>query len=202
MSAKKRGLGRGLDALLGPREGGTPVNVAAVAQPLPGEVLRKVRVTELQPGRYQPRREMDPARLEELAERHRLPVIGTGSVPVTPTREFPSTFLPPGPWPRWLNRPGHVLATRQIWRQFRRPLDAARAHRLGLPPQRRPLPEAPFLYGFSPALLPAPGRAACGTPSWRALARVPASASTSTWWPAAIRPRASITCGRVSPSVP
>lgn len=91
-----------------------------------------------------------------VAERHRLPVIGTGSVPVTPTREFPSTFLPPGPWPRWLNRPGHVLATRQIWRQFRRPLDAARAHRLGLPPQRRPLPEAPFLYGFSPALLPAP----------------------------------------------
>ena len=68
MTAKKRGLGRGLDALLGPKGGATPVNVAAVAQPLPGEVLRKVRVSELQPGKYQPRREMDPAKLEELAE--------------------------------------------------------------------------------------------------------------------------------------
>ena len=68
MSAKKRGLGRGLDALLGPRDGATPVNVAAVAQPMPGEVLRKVRVGELQPGKYQPRREMDPVKLEELAE--------------------------------------------------------------------------------------------------------------------------------------
>ena len=91
-----------------------------------------------------------------VAERHRIPVDGTGTVPVTPTRDFPSTFLPPGPWPRWVNRPSHVLATRQIWRQFRRPLDAARAQQLGLPRQRRPALDAPFLYGFSPSLLPAP----------------------------------------------
>ena len=60
MTAKKRGLGRGLDALLGPKgAAGTPVNVAAVAQPQPGEVLRKIKVSELQPGKYQPRRDMD-----------------------------------------------------------------------------------------------------------------------------------------------
>ena len=105
-----------------------------------------------------------------VAQRHRIPVIGTGTVPVTPTRAFPSTFLPPGPWPRWLNRPSHVLATSQIWRQFRGPLNAARLARLGLPPLRRPPMEFPFLYGFSPALLPAPAdwpanHVACG--QWR-----------------------------------
>ena len=105
-----------------------------------------------------------------VAQRHRIPVIGTGTVPVTPTRAFPSTFLPPGPWPHWLNRPSHVLATSQIWRQFRGPLNAARLARLGLPPLRRPPMDFPFLYGFSPALLPAPAdwpanHAACG--QWR-----------------------------------
>ncbi len=105
-----------------------------------------------------------------VAQRHRIPVIGTGTVPVTPTRAFPSTFLPPGPWPRWLNRPSHVLATSQIWRQFRDPLNAARQARLGLPPLRRPPMDFPFLYGFSPALLPAPpdwpcNHVACG--QWR-----------------------------------
>ena len=68
MTAKKRGLGRGLDALLGPKGGSTPVNVAAVAQPQPGEVLRKIKVSELQPGKYQPRRDMDSSKLDELAD--------------------------------------------------------------------------------------------------------------------------------------
>ena len=68
MTVKKRGLGRGLDALLGPKGGNTPVNVAAVAQPQPGEVLRKIKVSELQPGKYQPRRDMDSSKLDELAD--------------------------------------------------------------------------------------------------------------------------------------
>ena len=68
MTVKKRGLGRGLDALLGPKGGSTPVNVAAVAQPQPGEVLRKIKVSELQPGKYQPRRDMDSSKLDELAD--------------------------------------------------------------------------------------------------------------------------------------
>jgi len=61
--AKKRGLGRGLEALLGPR-------AAAEATPLeaqPGETLRRLPVAQLQPGKYQPRTGMDPAKLDELA---------------------------------------------------------------------------------------------------------------------------------------
>jgi sterol 3beta-glucosyltransferase len=90
-----------------------------------------------------------------VAQRLRLPLIGVGTVPVTPTRAFPSTFLPPGPWPRWLNRPSHVLAANQIWRQFRSPLNQARQQH-GLAPLRSPRTDMPFLYGFSPTLLPAP----------------------------------------------
>ena len=62
--AKKRGLGRGLEALLGPK-------AAAETAPLeaqPGEVLRNLPVGQLQPGRYQPRSGMDQGKLAELAE--------------------------------------------------------------------------------------------------------------------------------------
>lgn len=66
---KKRGLGRGLDALLGPKGAVTQAQQATtVVEPLPGEVLRKLPVKQLQPGKYQPRREMDPTKLDELAE--------------------------------------------------------------------------------------------------------------------------------------
>ena len=62
-AAKKRGLGRGLEALLGPK-------AAAEAPPLqamPGDVLRTLPIDAMVPGKYQPRRSMDDARLEELA---------------------------------------------------------------------------------------------------------------------------------------
>lgn len=76
MSQKKRGLGRGLDALLGGMndEYTTPVSpeeVRSTEAPTPtgkdGE-LRNLPVDILQRGRYQPRIDMDPAALEELAE--------------------------------------------------------------------------------------------------------------------------------------
>ena len=62
-AAKKRGLGRGLEALLGPK-------AAAEAPPLqamPGDVLRTLPIDAMVPGRFQPRRTMDDAKLEELA---------------------------------------------------------------------------------------------------------------------------------------
>jgi ParB family chromosome partitioning protein len=59
MTAKKRGLGRGLDALLG---GAAAEETAPAAQP--GGSLP---IEQLQPGRYQPRTGMDPERLAELA---------------------------------------------------------------------------------------------------------------------------------------
>jgi ParB family transcriptional regulator, chromosome partitioning protein len=63
-TAKKRGLGRGLEALLGPK--GAAGAVALEAQP--GESLLRLPVSRLQPGRFQPRTGMDPAKLDELAD--------------------------------------------------------------------------------------------------------------------------------------
>ena len=60
--AKMKGLGRGLDALLGSDEA-APTPVAAA-----GDTLGTVPIDALQPGRYQPRKRMDP---ESLAERAR-----------------------------------------------------------------------------------------------------------------------------------
>jgi ParB family chromosome partitioning protein len=58
--AKMRGLGRGLDALLG--AGDEPAAGAA------GETLAALAVEALQPGRYQPRGRVDPESLAGLAE--------------------------------------------------------------------------------------------------------------------------------------
>lgn len=59
MAAKPRGLGRGLDALLGAGSGDREAN--------DGE-LRHLPVEYLQRGRYQPRMEFDPNALQELAD--------------------------------------------------------------------------------------------------------------------------------------
>ncbi len=80
--AKKRGLGKGLDALLSAvNSAPAPVSLEAaeavtapVAMPVveseagvPGQQLAEVAVTRIQRGRYQPRRDMSPQALEELA---------------------------------------------------------------------------------------------------------------------------------------
>jgi len=54
---KAKGLGRGLDALLGPDNDA----------PSPRDALLKLPVDRIQPGRYQPRTRMDQAALAELA---------------------------------------------------------------------------------------------------------------------------------------
>ncbi len=54
--AKVKGLGRGLDALLGGDELQSP------------EHLMNVALSQLRPGRYQPRTQMDPGAIAELAE--------------------------------------------------------------------------------------------------------------------------------------
>jgi len=63
-AAKKRGLGRGLEALLGPKAAAD----APVLQATAGDVLRSLPVDALTPGKYQPRKRMDDAKLAELAE--------------------------------------------------------------------------------------------------------------------------------------
>jgi len=54
---KPRGLGRGLDALLGGDE-----------RPAGGELLKELPIDALQPGKYQPRTRMDQGALAELAD--------------------------------------------------------------------------------------------------------------------------------------
>ena len=56
--AKLKGLGRGLDALLGGEDNAAP----------PQGDLRMLRVTQLAPGKYQPRTQMDSESLQELAD--------------------------------------------------------------------------------------------------------------------------------------
>ena len=81
MAAKKRGLGRGLDALLGPAKA-TPVAATATASaPPPGSAadrvvsaegvegeLRSLGVERLRRGKYQPRVDMHNDSLEDLAD--------------------------------------------------------------------------------------------------------------------------------------
>ena len=65
MAVKKRGLGRGLDALLG------STSVASLEEQALKADSREFQYLPLdlvQRGKYQPRRDMDPAALEELAQ--------------------------------------------------------------------------------------------------------------------------------------
>lgn len=60
MATRKRGLGRGLDALL----------TGSVSSPEPtgDESLKEIALDDLRPGRWQPRRDIDPEALESLAQ--------------------------------------------------------------------------------------------------------------------------------------
>ena len=90
------------------------------------------------------------------AEKLGIPSIGAGMFPLTPTREFPSPFLPPRRIPRFLNRLSHRVVVRVLWGEFRHAINAARVEVCGLPLRRKPWTEQPMLYGVSPSLLPKP----------------------------------------------
>ncbi len=74
MSGKKKHLGRGLDALLGSSRPAPPpgaaAGVAGAASPAAAddEALRKLPVDLVQRGKYQPRRDIEPESLQELAD--------------------------------------------------------------------------------------------------------------------------------------
>lgn len=68
MSAKKRGLGRGLDALLTPKK--APVTAEEIEHDTTNTSdgsLRVIAIEKLNPGKYQPRKDMSEEALEELA---------------------------------------------------------------------------------------------------------------------------------------
>lgn len=72
MNAKKRGLGKGLDALLSTSANARNKQMAGDEQASEATAvvqneLRKLPIEWLQPGKYQPRKDMSPDALEELA---------------------------------------------------------------------------------------------------------------------------------------
>lgn len=91
-----------------------------------------------------------------VAERLRVPAIGAGMFPLTPSREFPSPFLPPALVPAWLNPTSLALTNHLLWWSFKKTLNRARAEVLGLPAWTRLPVGHPMLYGISPTLLPPP----------------------------------------------
>ncbi|RUO76237.1 ParB/RepB/Spo0J family partition protein [Idiomarina seosinensis] len=71
MSAKKRGLGRGLDALLTNNNASQQKQSQQTSEEITDAVvkgeLQKLPIESLKPGRYQPRKDMSPEALEDLA---------------------------------------------------------------------------------------------------------------------------------------
>ncbi|WP_298718597.1 ParB/RepB/Spo0J family partition protein [uncultured Oceanisphaera sp.] len=69
MTIKRRGLGKGLDALLSTSSAANQRQHQAETHSLPGAngELQTLSLNELQPGKYQPRRDMSQVALEELA---------------------------------------------------------------------------------------------------------------------------------------
>lgn len=105
-----------------------------------------------------------------VAERHGIPVIGLGMIPLTPTRAFATPFLPRLRLPGLLNRWSYSAVNHAVWRTFKRPINDAR-EAMGMPPRRTLWRDVPMLYGISPSLLPQPAdwpadHQVCG--QWRA----------------------------------
>jgi ParB family chromosome partitioning protein len=75
MAVKKRGLGRGLDALLGATNvsgeaalGANTSTDGISRQPDNAKTLQQLPVDLIQRGKYQPRRDIDPESLQELSD--------------------------------------------------------------------------------------------------------------------------------------
>ena len=116
MAVKKRGLGRGLDALLsGPSVSALEEQAVKIDQ----KELQHLPVELIQRGKYQPRRDMDPVALEELAHSIRThgvmqPIVvrpvattATRSSPVSAAGALPSrlAWTPCRPWSaKWRTR--------------------------------------------------------------------------------------------------
>ncbi|MEK9968240.1 MAG: ParB/RepB/Spo0J family partition protein [Ferrovibrio sp.] len=68
VTKKPKGLGRGLEALLGPKVDETRAETAALHEAREGQATGSLALDELVPGMYQPRTRMDEGALYELAE--------------------------------------------------------------------------------------------------------------------------------------
>ena len=68
VTKKQKGLGRGLEALLGPKVDESAAAANALSSATSPGLPASLRLTDLVPGQYQPRTRMDEGALYELAE--------------------------------------------------------------------------------------------------------------------------------------
>ena len=90
------------------------------------------------------------------AEHLRLPGVGLGLFPMSPTTAFPSPLLRPWKLPGWLNRLSHQAVNALAWTLFRKSINAARRDVLGQAPRKKMWRAYPILYGVSRHLVPQP----------------------------------------------
>lgn len=96
-----------------------------------------------------------------IAEKLDLPLVQAYVFPFTPTREFSSVLTPK--LPTILNRFSHHMARQLMWQGFRSADAIARKKVLNIPEapflgsfNSKSIHNMPILYGFSPAVIPAP----------------------------------------------
>lgn len=90
-----------------------------------------------------------------VAEYLRIPAIGLGLWPLSPTSAFPSPLLPSWKMPGWLNRLSHQAINALLWQLFRKGINIAR-HQLGQAPRKQMWRDYPILFGISRHLVPQP----------------------------------------------
>ncbi len=91
-----------------------------------------------------------------VAEYLRIPAIGLGLWPMSPTRAFASPLLPPWRIPAWLNRISHHAVNTLLWQSFRKRINEARREVCGQASRGRMWRDYPILYGISRHLVPQP----------------------------------------------
>lgn len=90
------------------------------------------------------------------AEHLRIPSVGLGLFPMSPTTAFPSPLLRPRKLPGWLNRFSHQAVNALAWTLFRKSVNTARHDVLGQAPRKQMWSRYPILYGVSRHLVPQP----------------------------------------------
>ncbi|HEY5781008.1 MAG TPA: glycosyltransferase [Lysobacter sp.] len=90
------------------------------------------------------------------AEHLGIKAVGAGFIPLSPTAEFASPFLPPSRVPHAFNRLSHTFVNALLWRAFRKATNDARAKVCGLPARKKMWTTHPMLYGVSPSLVAQP----------------------------------------------
>lgn len=91
-----------------------------------------------------------------VAEYLRIPAIGLGLWPMSPTRAFPSPLLPPWQMPGWLNLLSHHAVNALMWWSFRKRINEARREVCGQMSRQQMWRDYPVLYGVSRYLIQQP----------------------------------------------